>query len=544
MSAIVRSKGVMPSPQCERSAFLLLCGLILAQANALYAQGVAREGVEFSLSGTRKGDQTVPQLAIGPAGGYVVWQDNGIDGPGNSFGIAARKLGPDLVPPAKSFRVNSILKGPQENPQVTLLNDGGAAFVWQGGRLGGQDIFFRRVTAAGTFTPKSNDVRVSTFERGDQTTPVITCLSNGNLAIAWCSLHQDKSLGGIYARILTRKGQFVTNPFRVNEFRSNNQRNPAITTLSNGNFVVAWVSENQGVSMMEALQNHTNRVHVYARVFGQDGLPVMTEFRVNTRSNLCSSPAVAPSADQGFTVVWAEKADNRDDNWDICARTFSAGAQPATATVLVNSTTYGDQFSPRVAQVGSQQMVVWNTLGHDGSREGIFGRLLSQGTVNGPEFLVNTRTGGSQIYPVVVSDGNSTFLAAWSSHLELSSFDVHAQRYSVIGDDSGSEPGVSLVDESPNLNPGAGPPPPPTGFVITVSEVSPQEALRVSIAKTSKGKLLRWNTEVGRSYQVQYSTNFSRWDNLGEPRPAAATSDSMVVGNGENAAFYRVIRLQ
>src|SRR5690242_11124608 len=120
MSAIVRSKGVMPSPQCERSA-ILLCGIVLALASSIYAQGVSREGEEYVLSGRRVGDQTVPQIAIGPTGGYVVWQDNAVDGPDKSYGIAARKLGSQLEPLVPVFRVNQRVDFLQENPSVALM---------------------------------------------------------------------------------------------------------------------------------------------------------------------------------------------------------------------------------------------------------------------------------------------------------------------------------------------------------------------------------------------------------------------------------------
>src|SRR6185436_18004479 len=107
MSAIVRTKGVMPSLRCERSA-ILLCGLVLALTNALYAQSAGKQGDEYSLSGARAGDQSVPQISIGPNGGFVVWQDNAIDGVDKSYGIAARKLNADLTPASPVFRVNQV----------------------------------------------------------------------------------------------------------------------------------------------------------------------------------------------------------------------------------------------------------------------------------------------------------------------------------------------------------------------------------------------------------------------------------------------------
>ena len=545
MSAIVRSKGVMPSLQCERSA-ILLCGLGLALATAVCAQGVGRDGEEFDLSGPRGGDQSVPQIALGPTVGYVVWQDNGIDGPNNSFGIAARRFNPETGVWAPVFRANQTLAGPQENPQVALLRSGGAAFVWQGGRLGSQDIYFRTHVPGKGFVPKT-DLRVNTFTRGQQGTPVIACLTNGNLAVAWSSLHQDGHLQGVYGRVLTPGGKFLSAAFRVNQFTGNNQRDPAITTLSNGNFVVVWISENQGVSTLETIRN-TNRVHVYGRLFTKAGAALGTEFRINTRSNLCAKPSVAPCGTQGFTVAWAEKSDNREDNWDIYARSFSApGATPSTDALLVNSITYGDQLAPKIAQGGEHQLVVWSSLGHDGSREGVFGRALKAGQIDGNEFRANTHTNSSQIHPCVVGNGRDRLWVGWSSFMGNSSFDVRGQRYDGAVASS-EEPAIgfqapSVAMEASRLG-GGGPPLPPTPLTPVIAPESNTTALRVSLANTSKGKRLSWNTEPGRTYQVQYSTNFTRWENLGEARPATASSDSTLVGNGENAAVYRVVRLQ
>jgi hypothetical protein len=50
---------------------------ILCGGAELSAQGVlSRLAGEYSLSGALPGDQTFPVLSFGPAGGYVVWQDN------------------------------------------------------------------------------------------------------------------------------------------------------------------------------------------------------------------------------------------------------------------------------------------------------------------------------------------------------------------------------------------------------------------------------------------------------------------------------------
>ena len=543
MSAIVTSKGVMPSLRCERSA-ILLCVIVLAHASTIYAQSVGRNGDEYTLSGRRAGNQLSPQIAMGSAGGYLVWQDNAIDGVGKSYGIAARKLGSQMEPLVPVFRVNVTINGLQENPHVALMTNGGAAFVWQGGKLGAQDIYFRTYSPAGVLKPQK-DLVVNAYTNGNQSSPVITCLSNGNLAVAWCSLYQDKSVEGVYARVLTPAGSFASAPFRVNQFTANSQRSPAITTLSNGYFIVAWVSDNQGVTAFETFQ-HTNRAHVYARVFTKGGYPVSDEFRVNTRSNLCATPAVAQSGSRGFTIVWAERSDVGTNGWDIYARTYSAFDAPMTGAVLVNETTFSEQTGPQIAQVGDQQLIVWNSLGQDTFREGVFGRVLTAGAPSSPEFLVNTHTSGAQIQQTVASDNSGQFVVAWSGYMGESAYDLRGQRYEIEWPPPGITATANLGSAASSSGPLEAPvsvAPLPAGSSV-LAGMQGGNNLRVSIANSSKGPRLSWTAEPGGIYQVQYSTNFTRWDNVGEPRTATSNSEWTPVGHSDSAGFYRVIRVQ
>jgi len=51
---------------------------------------------------------------------------------------------------------------------------------------------------------------------------------------------------------------------------------------------------------------------------------------------------------------------------------------------------------------------------------------------------------------------------------------------------------------------------------------------------------LNWNTQPGLTYQVQVSASLASWNNLGSPRFAAGTNDSINVG-GTPAGYYRVL---
>src|ERR1019366_6266733 len=163
-----------------------------------------------------------------------------------------------------------------------------------------------------------------------------------------------------------------------------NQRTPAIAALKNGGFVVAWGSEQQrGVGSAPAtllspgqLAALAPSVDIYARLYASNGVAQKNEFLVNTGFNPCANPGVAVASDGSFMVVWgAYDMANPTNSWDIYARSFSSAGIGGT-TGLVNSFLYGDQYVPRISAIGADYLIVWTSLGQDGSREGVFGQFV------------------------------------------------------------------------------------------------------------------------------------------------------------------------
>jgi hypothetical protein len=421
----------MPSPlsACQR---LACCGLAAIPLLA-GAQSFTPQADEFPINGAQPGDQSYPQVALRDTGGYVVWQDSLMDG--NGLGVAARRFDNYFNPTFGTFRVNQQAAGDQEKPQVTLLNSGGAAIVWQGGRQGAQSIYARFLNAAGTFTT-TNDIRVNTYTNGQQIAPVIATLTNGNIVVAWASSGQDGSMLGVFARRMDASGQFLDATFQVNEFTTYNQRSPAVAALVNGNFVVLWISEQQRSTLNPS-------VDIMGRLFDSSGAPLSSEFRLNTANQGCATPAVSGAPDGGFTAVWAQREMATTNSWDIYVRGYASDATALNAVTRLNTTTYGDQYMPKISSVGAHQLVVWTSLGQDGSWEGVYGRLLVSGLADGAEFRVNTTTLSRQLHPAVASDGVSRFLVVWSGFVADTYFDLFAQRYA--SDVQLPKPGVPFV---------------------------------------------------------------------------------------------------
>jgi hypothetical protein len=234
---------------------------------------------------------------------------------------------------------------------------------------------------------------------------------------------------GSYARRLTPTGTAIkadnagsTKQFLVTQYTSYNQRNPAVATLASGNYVIAWVSEQE---------RGVNSVDIYARIFTPDGVPVTDEIPVNSGSSVCHSPAIAPLADGGFTVVWTQlNAQEPTNGWDIWGRAFNGSGSPEVSDFTINTYLYGDQYAPKIAAGPTGSLVVWTSMGQDRSREGVYGRFLQGGTqVAGAEFQVNTTWISQQLHPTVAWDGVDHFLVVWTSFVGASGFDLYGQSY-------------------------------------------------------------------------------------------------------------------
>lgn len=435
---------------------------VLGQTNSsVSSSSYGPQAGEYSPAGILLGEQNHPALALNSSGGFLVWQDNITDGDG--LGISAVRLDSTLSPTLGNFRVNQQGAGDQENPQVALLKNGGAVFVWQSGPLSFQHIVARFLGSNGLWL--TGDITVNTATNY-QANPAIALLTNGNVIVTWGSYGQDNADGfqGVYGQILSPTGQKVGSEFRINQFTPYNQRTPAVATLPNGNFMVAWVSElqrtSQGSDNTGTVQpvatgdpQHPfrsaigiNSVDIYARMFSSSGVAVTGEFLVNVLTNVCANPAIGTASDGSFLIAWSQKDSlNVNNSWDVWGRQFNKNGVGGTPQII-NTQLYGDQYGPKISSIGTDYLVAWTSLGQDGSREGVFGQFLrGDGTHSGGEFRVNTTVLNQQIFPSVASDGTGRFLVAWASYTGgANSMDLMAQRYSSTGQPL-SAPGTPMV---------------------------------------------------------------------------------------------------
>ena len=183
---------------CSSKLFMLLsfarkialcCGLVVGIPGAVSAGQTnyyAAYGVEYAIVGSLLGDQVLPDAAVTPGGGFIVWQDNITDGDG--WGISAMQLDNTLSGSGSSFRVNVQGASDQQNPRVALLRGGGAVFLWQGGQKGFEHIYARFLSSSNTWL--TGDVPVNTFTNNFQINPAVATLTSGNVVVVWGSFDE------------------------------------------------------------------------------------------------------------------------------------------------------------------------------------------------------------------------------------------------------------------------------------------------------------------------------------------------------------------
>ena len=478
----------------------LLVPLALAVSWAGWAvaqAGLRSQDGETPLTAGLAGDKVQPALSLNAAGGFLVWRDNGLDG---GAGVAGLNVSSAAGIAAGRFQVNAVNHGLAEKPQVAMLNQGGAVFVWQAGRTGFPEVYARFLGADGQFA--TDDVQVSAAwvastnrfttnlmvlrnnrpvlrryrmtrvvqDRSEvNANPAVAVQRGGEVVVAYAAVRRyltnepvmTPSVRFLYSRFFTNSilgtearnfdsladitvqrfsaaGPKVGEAFVANRMMSYNQRDAALAPLAGGGFVVAWISEHRqvlgppGATVSGSpLDLALNLMEVYARVFAADGTPLGDEFLVDQTPLATAAPTVAGLADGGFRVAWAQRDAERSVGWEVYTRAFDAAGTATEAATRVNSYTFGDQYNPKIAALPQGELIVWTSLGQDGSYEGVFGQWISGGQWVGSEFRVNTTTAGRQMQPAVAADGVGGCLAVWTSLLGGAGYDLFGQRFAV-----------------------------------------------------------------------------------------------------------------
>jgi Ca2+-binding RTX toxin-like protein len=443
----------------------------------------ATVGGETLINSTAVGyDQEYPAITALSDGGYVVtWMSDGQDGSG--LGIYAQRYNHLGATVGGETLINSTAVGyHQAGPAITALSDGGYVVTWFSfGQGSGYDIYAQRYNNLGA-TVGGETLVNSTAVGYEKEWPAIAALSDGGYVVTWMSLDQDGSGWGIYAQRYNSLGDTVGGETLINTTTANEEWYPAITGLSDGGYVVTWMSDGKdGYSW-----------GIYAQRYDKLGATVGGETLVNSTAVGYEQayPAITALSDGGYVVTWMSN-DQDGFNWDIYAQRFDAGGHAVgsvqgdasantlhfTGTQSVellgaggddtlqggngNDVLDGGNGSDLVVLGDAQAALTW-ALGADGSlwlngAGSGSDRLLSVEQVQSgdgvigvnyqaTENLVNTTTASDQLCPAITALSDGGYVVTWMSDGQDGySWGIYAQRYDKLGATVGGETLVNSI---------------------------------------------------------------------------------------------------
>jgi Ca2+-binding RTX toxin-like protein len=345
----------------------------------------------------------------------VTWSDND----GSSSGIWAQILHADGSKDGGAFLANTTSMNSQYDPVVTALADGGFVLAWQDYSQSVDDPSAHAVRAqvfAPDGTKSGAEFLVNTTTAFAQDDPAITSLTDGRFVIAWkdaSSTGDDTAQTAVRVQIFNADGTKDGGEFVANTTTVSFQEQPTVTALDQGRFLVAWKDSSQAAP-------DTSSSAVRAQVFNADGSKSGNEFVMNTTTQSSQEhPAVAGWSDGRFVAAWTDfSGTNGDSDFAVRAQIFSADGSTFGTELLVNTTTASHQEHPTVATLADGRFVVaWQDesgSGDDPTRAIRAQVFEADGSKSGPEFLVNTTTAGIQLTPSISELADGRFVIAWS----------------------------------------------------------------------------------------------------------------------------------
>lgn len=532
------------------------------------------------------GDQSKPAAALLSNGGSViVWQGS----PSGLPEIHARFLTVSNTWASGDVRVNTYTNDQQVDAVVAALDSGDAVVAWasynQASATSMKDVYFQRLSSTGDLL--GGEVRVNQSTSLNQRSPSVARLSDGRFVLAWVN-EARHLLGGvneyysvdIYARIFSASGVAHTGEFIVNT-TSNVCANPSVAASGDGGFLVSW--------MQKDLSTIDNSWDIVARPFSGSAVGGDEQFLNTLRYGDQIRPKVASTANAYFAVWTSLRQDGSHEG--VFGRFLAGNGTPEGDEFQVNTTAVSKQIHPSVASDGAQRFLsVWSS----------FVGLAQGFDLYGQRYATESEPLPVPEAPYVWALSSSELKSSWTelAGFEVATYEVYVDEAVIPAETgtnnwwimSGLEAGSThTVRLAYSLTDGRRSPLSETAGGTTFSSItfggipydwgepfwdsdvflwpSPYEdsdgdgasnyseflagtdptksasVLMTRLETTPQGYYLHWNTVPGRIYQIQQAPDFTTWSDLGGPRFAAGSEDSIYVGGGDGGAF-RVILLR
>lgn len=202
-------------------------------------------GAEFQVNTTTANNQTLPSVAIRNDGSFIVAWGSQQDSPDNSIGVFGQRYDSNGDPLGSEFQIHTYTTGNQQEPSVSMANDGTFVVAWYDSEQDGSNegIYGQLYDSNGVAV--GSEFQVNTYTDNRQWNPSVAMKDDGSFTIVWGSFGQDGSSYGVFGREYDSNGTPTSNEFLVTTETNEEQQEPAIAATGTGDAIVVWQSRYQ-----------------------------------------------------------------------------------------------------------------------------------------------------------------------------------------------------------------------------------------------------------------------------------------------------------
>ena len=427
-----------PSAMCQPRVAANTAGTVVIvyvkeSDNGLYARtydfGISTGGAEIRIDDATPGNFiNQPDITLLSANRFVVvWEDSR-----NGANIYAQILNSDGSRSGDNFPINQSSASPYRiAPSVVSSLAGDFAVVWEDGRSGSGDVYFRIFTEVGTAL--FPELLLDAASASDfQFMPKIEFLKANSYMATWIANRNGGQ--SIYGQLVSTSSAPVGSTFRVNDSDLDICWDLNIVNTADSGAVCIWAEYSTSASI---------EVQKFTKIGAAFGSNLKLEDASLLRER--SFPSIARNS-SGFTAAWV---DLRNGNQDIYAQRTSTTLVKVNANYKINGDANGaQQTDPDIAGISSGAVAaVWSDRKTD-QGDVTLQLVSSAGSLTGSSIRVNDDIGSAiQKNPRAATSTSSLIWTVWEDSRTsggLLGQNIFTQRF----DGSGNRQGVNILVNS------------------------------------------------------------------------------------------------
>ncbi len=365
---------------------------------------------EFLVNSETFNNQFIPVVTALANGQFaIVWKTLDTFQDGNLSALKGRIFNNDATEAVAEFQVNSSATGNQDNPVITTLSNGKFVVAWQtddtsidtaGFAIRARVFEANGAEAEPEFTVNSNTA-------SNQTDPSVTALSTGKFLVVWRTQdsNADTSSSAVKARIFNADGTQAVAEFLVNFEATDAQLLPEVTTLADGKFVVTWKT----LDTTQDGNGYAIKARVFNEDGTQAADEFLVNQQATGNQD---TPTITALSDGRFVLVWMTEDATQDlSSTAIKGRIFNADGSASTDEFLVNVETIDSQYTPTISTLSNGRIIVtWRTTDtlQDTSGDAIKSIIIDVGSMLTGTGADDTITGDTGRDDIKGKGGNDT----------------------------------------------------------------------------------------------------------------------------------------